>query len=433
MKKILCLLLAVLLLCGCAPTDGATATEPAYEASQPVIDTTETGTDEEILQKRRDIVEAEMRRMTSLLWTPSEDIVYTLNSKSMGIEMDLQTEPDKVITLKAGRIYQGLPYTHGSGSGYSFLSLASGQDEKGVYTISGLDTQRLSGNTSTRDLCRSRLGNDCADAVFWSWAQVSSSINFELTNFMTEYYGCLKVGDYDCDLIKYTGSTKDFCKNNGDQRMYKAYSQLQKGDAMVLYTSSSGGHAVMVTDVHIEEADGVIDGANSYVTILEQTSGNLKKEKTYFDETLGQEVYIACGVDVQWSFETIFGKGYLPVTCKELVDPSPRPEETLKDSVTQVTRENILGGTLESNYRISSVTVTVTDSKGKTVQQATCYGRQEEMFAFNVARITNKQEQAVMDGSVDFSTLSPGSYHCTLTCRLSTGREMVFRELDFTV
>lgn len=433
MKKILCLLLAVLLLCGCAPIDGGTAAESTFEVSQPVINTAETGTDEEILQKRRDIVEAEMRRITSTLWTPSEDIVYTLNSKSMGIEMDLQTDPAKVITLKAGRIYQGLPYTHGSGSGYSFFSLASGQDENGVYTISGLDTQRLSGNTSTRDMCRSRLGNDCADAVFWSWAQVSSSINFELTNFMTEYYGCLKVGDYDCNVAKYTDSTKPICKDNGEQRMYKAYSQLQKGDAMVLFTDGSGGHAVMVTDVHIEEADGVIDGANSYVTILEQTSGNLKKEKTYFDEALGQEVYIACGVDVQWSFETIFGKGYLPVTCKELVDPSPRPEEALKDTVTTLTVENILGGTLESNYRISSITATVTDSKGKTVQQATCYGRQEEMFAFNVARITNKQEQAVMDGSVDLDALSPGSYHCTLTCRLSTGREMVFRELDFTV
>lgn len=433
MKKILCLLLAALLLCGCTPTDGATTTKPAYEASQPVIDTTETGTGEEILAKRRDIVEAEMRRMMSMYWTPAEDITYTLNGNSMGIEADLTMAPDKLVTLKAGRIYRGMPYTHGSGSGYSFLTYATGQDEKGVYTISGLDPESLSGNTGNRAWGRSRISNDCADAVFWAWAQVSSSITFDQTQYMTEPYGCIKVGDYDCNIIKFTGYTKPICKDNGEQRMYTAYSQLQKGDAMVLYTDGSGGHAVMIVDVHVEQADGIIDGSKSYVTILEQISSNLHDENKYFDEQLGQEVYLSCGVDTQWTFESIFKKGYLPITCKELVDPSPRPEEQLTDSVKTPTFENILGGTLESNYRISSVTATVTDARGNTVQQATCFGRQSEMYSFSVSRITNMQEQQVLNGAVDLSSLPAGSYHCKLTCRLSTGREMVFRELDFTV
>lgn len=435
MKRIICLLLVALLLCGCTPGEPAETTPSikTYTPSQPVIDTAETGTDEEILAKRRDIVEAEMRRMMSMFWTPAEDITYTLNGQSMGIESDLTTAPDKLITLKAGRIYRGMPYTHGSGSGYSFLTYATDQDEKGVYTISGLDPESLSGSTGNRAWGRSRISNDCADAVFWAWAQVSSSITFDQTQYMTEPYGCLKVGDYECNVIKFTGYTKPVCKENGEQRMYAAYGHLQKGDAMVLYTDGSGGHAVMIVDVHVEQADGVIDGSKSYVTILEQISSNLQAEASYFDEALGQDVYLSCGVDTQWSFETIFKRGYLPITCKELVDPTPRPEETLTDTVTTPTLDNILGGTLESNYRISSVTATVTDSKGNTVQQATCFGRQSEMYTFSVSRLTSAQEQAVMDGSIDLSALPAGSYRCTVSCRLSTGREMVFRELDFTV
>ena len=69
---------------------------------------------------------------------------------------------------------------------------------------------------------------------------------------------------------------------------------------------------------------------------------------------------------------------------------------------------------------------------GKTVQQATCFGHQEEMYEFNLFRFTNKVEQTVMQGVIDKEALAPGSYHCTVTAKLSTGDDLQFRSFDFT-
>ena len=94
------------------------------------------------------------------------------------------------------------------------------------------------------------------------------------------------------------------------------------------------------------------------------------------------------------------------------------------------TAENMFGGTVKANYRISSITVTLTQGD-KTVQSATCYGHQEEMYEFNLYRFTNATEQPVIRGSLDLEGLKPGTYRCTFTAKLSTGADVVFR--DFTV
>ena len=472
MKQFICIILVVFMLAGCTPSasvPGTTApttvttapqtsvpdtvpatTVPAtttpettvpeatvpeislYVPTQPVIDTHETGTPDEILAKRRDIVEAEMRRMMSVYWTPEEDITYSLNSASMGIESDKRLSPKSVVTLKAGRIYRGIPYTHGSGSGYGFMTYAIGQDSDGVYTISGPDDQDLTGSSGNRKHNRARIGNDCADAVFWAWAQVSSTITFPLTQNMTAANGCLKVGDYACDTLIYRSSTKQICKDNGEQRMYRAYAQLQKGDAMVLHTGKEG-HAVMVCGVHVEYTGNEIDAEKSHVIILEQISSNLSGEKHFFDEKIGKEVYLACGVDTKWSFDTIFKKGYLPVTCQELIDPAPRPEEKLEDTISEINEKTILRGMVTCNYRISNVTATVTDTDGTIVQRATLFGRENETYSIQLDRFTAATEKPVLNGYIDLNALPVGNYHITLTCRVSTGREIPFRDLDITV
>lgn len=413
--KLCCILLALLLLTGCGADTSATEPTTFQDTLISTQPYTEPETDAERLAYRRDVVEAEMRRMMSMFWTPAEDITYTHNNITH--------------TLVAGRIYRGMPYAHGSGSGHGFLTYATAQDEHGVYTISGLNGRSLTGEPAT-----ARISNDCADAVYWAWSKVSTSIRFRYTNRMTDSYGCVKVGDYVCDRASYNSSTKQVIQENGADKMRKCYAQLQKGDALVMYTNTAGGHAVMVADVHVEYKGRLVDGENSYVIILEQISSNLSAQNKYFDEELGQEVYLACGVDTKWSFNTLLYKGYLPITCKELIDPAPLAEEMVADSVKEYSADTLHIGTITASYPISSLTMTITDAQGKVVQKATCYaGESDNRYMFRMSQFNSPIERPVMQGAYDPDALTAGSYHCTLTCQIATGRTFTVRSYDFTI
>lgn len=422
MKKLIALsLVFVLLLSGCGGKETTQPTEaPLPEVSYPVpqvnmVTYSEEGlTDEQILQQRRDIVEAKMRHMMGMLWTPAEDITYR------------HAEND--FTLQTGRIYRGMPYSHGSGSGYSWLMYSTGQDENGVHTIS-IDGKMMTGNKPSEGC----ISNDCADAVFWAWASVSSSITFPYTDKMSSYTGCLQVGDYYWpNTTRFGSSTKPIVQENGEDVMFAAYAQLQKGDGMVLYTNSAGGHAVMVAEAVVVMNGDKIDGDASYVRILEQESAGLNAEETYYDESIGATVYIACGYDEIWSFNTIYKKGYLPITCKELIDPSPLAEQTVTDTATEFSESNMFTGRLTSAYRLSSVTYTVYDKDGRAVQQATCFVREADMYEFDLYHFENVLDQAYQQGTLDLDTLPAGTYKCVLTCQISTGSIIELRNFEIT-
>ena len=427
MKKLICLLL-VMLLCGCAPKG-----EEEFQIVYPTISPTEPEGAEEILAYRRDVVEQAMREQSAILWTPAETFTYSRRNNSRGIVVDDQETPAEVSTFYAGRIYQGIPYTHGSGSYFSFLSFATDQTEDGVYTLTGLTDQLLTGSAGSRENRRARIGNDCADQLFWAWSRISSSIQFGFTGNMTEFYGCLKVGDYEYTGTNFSAenNSKDIVKANGEQRMFAAYAQLQKGDGMVLITKSGAGHAVMVVTTNPVYLDnGKIDGEKSYVTVLEQTSGEEEKAEPYYNEEINKLVYPCEIMDKEWTYNTLLQKGYLPVTCKELIDPSPLPEAAITDYTDTPDYDNMFAGVITANYRFSSVTVTISQN-GETVQEATCFGHQAEMYEFNLYRFTNGTEKDVMQGYVRKDDLAPGTYHCTFTARLSTGDNITFRDFEF--
>lgn len=413
--------------------EGTYITE-GYIAEQPTQPATEPEDPEEILAARRDAVEKEMRRMASVLWTPAELITYHMATKSSGLDVARKEDPKHVITFIPGNIYQGIPYTNGGGSGYSWLTYATAQDENGVYTLSGINTEGLSGSGGVTQFNYSRLGNDCADHLFWAWGQVSSSISFFGTSTMTEGNGCLKVGSYVANgNFSKENNTQSIVTQNGKETMFAAYSLLQKGDGMVNYTPSGAGHAVMIVECHTEYlSDGAVDGINSYVTILEQTGANEIKQTKEFNETIGKDVYLCELLDTKWSFEEIFSKGYLPVTCKELIDPTPRAELQLTDSVKEPTVDDMFSGKLASNYRVSDVTIRIMDANGNLLQKATCFSRQNEMMTFDLSRFNELMEAKSMQGKIELDELGAGTYRCTYTARVSTGEQVVFRDFTFS-
>lgn len=427
MKKILALLLVCLLLAGCgkqAPAEQEetqTATEPAMSAE-----------DVALLQSRRDAAESYMRDMATVLWRATEDLTWTTDS-SLETEEDLAAycEEKTPMVIKAGRLYRGVPYSFSGAPAGSFYQFLGENDEKGYPMVNGLHWRSLNGTSSGTG----RIGNDCSSAVQQTWESVGGNFIPASTEFMVPSYGYIPVGDYENKETSYT-NTVDIANANGGDVMFAAYAQLQKADAVVR-RKDGAGHTMMVTSVNVVyNADGSIDGINSYITVLHQTSSYLKKEACTYDETIGEDVYKVYGIDDKYTFMKLLGDGYLPITCDVLVNPDATLKEAwFKDSETEFTKDNIFGGEITSNSMMAYMTITITDSKGNEVAQQTAFCRRQtkkDVITFPMVNFETEEAFNTL-GELDLTTLKPGTYHCTHVLTDAHGGEHVMRDFDFTV
>lgn len=366
-----------------------------------------------------------MRQMATVLWRAQEDITYSNNSQSTNPATD--NPPRDLIYIKAGRLYRGLPYSHATGDAASFLEYAGEPDDNGIYPISGLSWESLNGSNTT-----ARISNDCAAAVGISWGTVGNSLVKNCTTkYMTEKYGYLRVGEYESPSDEYTWSVP-VVEQNGFEVMCAAYSQLQKADAVVRRNKAdNNGHAMMIVTVNIVKTDnGAIDGTRSYVTVLEQTSGHIEQQQAKFDSELGENVYTTYLIDKKYTFTALYSEGYMPITCKELIDPSPVEEVKVTDSATE--SKDIFEGALTATRFISAVTVTITDSEGNILQQCAGSPVSRDAYTFDMQTFVDDRPE-VLRGKLDLAALEAGTYHCTVNCRLVTGDNFTMRDFDFDI
>jgi site-specific DNA-cytosine methylase len=113
-------------------------------------------------------------------------------------------------------------------------------------------------------------------------------------------------------------------------------------------------------------------------------------------------------------------------------------EVTLTDTVSDYNFSTITEGILTSNRMIDSVTLTITDTQGTVLQQATAYpNRYTEKttnapLAFDLFQFEYESPEK-QQGFVNLKQLGVGDYHCTTTARLRTGEILTARDFDFTV
>ncbi|MBR4862928.1 MAG: hypothetical protein IKU07_00005, partial [Oscillospiraceae bacterium] len=398
----------------------------------------DTPTDEEILQQRRQIAMDYMREMATVIWRATEDIDYLTAIKQDPNDVEPGTGLSR-ITLVAGRLYQGIPYSYSGSTGESFLDFGTDEDGDGIYEISGLSWRALHGNSAYT----SRIGNDCSGALNHAWGRFGASNDFCKTRQYTAAHGYYPVGDYDTfgvtDYHTYildsgVEGTEAICQQNGKEVMYQAYTQLQPADAIVQY--KGGGHTMMIVDVDVVYTeDGKIDPKLSTVTTVHQSRGycNTSEEAHYFHEGLQEEVYQICGVDDVFTFEKLYNTDYLPVTCKELRDPSPIPEMYIEDSVAQPDADTIVDGIISSNRIIDKATMTITDTQGKVLQQGSVFTQRlsdTSFYGFNMRQFVNDGYHT-MQGYVNPYVLPAGTYHCKVVCRLTGGQEITVRDFDY--
>jgi len=429
MKKFLAILLVCLLLAGCAAESAAPVQQETQQTTVPAM----SAEDAKLLQDRRDAAERYMRDMATVLWRATEDLTWTTDNTLMTEEdVAAYSEEKTPIVIRAGRLYRGVPYSYAGAAAGNFYRFFDGEDEKGYPTASGLHWRNLNGSSNK---AVSRVGNDCSGAVQLAWESVGGNFTRAGTNNMTQTYGYIPVGDYETDVVEYV-DTPAVTEKNGGEVMFAAYAQLQKADAVVR-RENGAGHTMLVVDVHVEHtAEGGIDGMNSYITVLHQTSSNLKKEAYEYDEAIGEDVYQTYGVDDKYTFIKLLGSGYLPVTCDVLVDPEATPlEPWFKDSETEYTKENIFAGKFTSNAMIACVTVTVTDADGREVGKLLCFGRRQALITEAFFDLTwfETEEEFNLLGQLDLEALTPGTYHCTHVLTDAHGGEHTMRDFDFTI
>lgn len=415
LSLVLCMVM-VFGIMGCDRSAQSTTTSPQDDAS--------------ILAARRDAAEAYMRAMATYLWRAEEDITYTRSSDVLTDKQLAAYPASQSFQIKAGRLYRGVPYSYAGASAWNFMDYGSEADAKGIHAVSGLHWRALNGGSSIG----ARVGSDCSGAIQLAWNYIGGTHILATTQYMVEHRGYLPVGNYNSSKT-INSSTDQVCEGNGEQTMAAAYAQLQKADGVVMRVGSSG-HTMMVVDVNVVyNDDGTIDTTRSYATFLHQTGRYLQNETRTYDETLGEYVYTTFGIDDKLTFRQLYHEGYLPITVEALIDVDAAEDPWVQDTQTEYTKDTILKGKFRSNRIISSVEITITDSSGNVVMQASCYNPRQTnqtVFTFDMQVRFNQELEYVRWGSLDLDNLPAGTYHCTHVLRDAHGAEYTMRDFDFS-
>ena len=414
MKKLLSLLLAVLLVatmfaaCGgeeeqTGPTtyvsdysSGDGFTEIAQKLSWEEINKFPVKSSDMSIDELRQLCVDFFRYTKTACWIPDDNFNYFHNN-----------EHTNDLVQTAGVVYGGLPYIYqASGSIYRVLDFMD--PETGV-----VDIKNLTVNPHL-------YGNQCSIGAYWGWARVINSAEYAWTEGMVQSNGFFRIGPYTYAdyLTGYSDGygTRHILPENGQETLYKSYAELKHGDGIVYFTTA--GHVVMIaTDAHVEyDANGNIDPAKSYVTVIDQTP-------TWKNGTneAGDHYEYQANVDEKWNFEKLWKGNYLPFTYGEWLGTDPIEETEVSCSIDagaeSVTLKELLKTKVTSNYGISDAYAQIFDAKGNEVYKQASRAHRAGLKAVQF----NKVGANIFTwGDADKLTAG-GNYTVKITVQLGTG------------
>ena len=369
-------------------------------------------------------------------------------------------EMDTTYGTYAVGYYRGLPYGTGiiglggfktvvSETSTAMMSKYSdGRNPKEV-TIHHLDTDEFVNRWIWL------YSGSCADLALWAWSTVSGKVNFADSGTMTPYHGAYKVGDYEAtyvgrhtvadgdgqietDSVVYLDTIAD-CEKNGIQVMSEAYAQLQPGDALTWYQFGTTGHVIVVTEVNISRnRDGSISPSGSWIRYHDTHGYSTPRNEWIIVDGEMHQVMSGTKANEMMNFQDLFSKGYLPVTCRELMTgQDPMGTGAVTDSETVFNKDTVTTGIVTGNYNIDYLTMTI--QKDGAVEQeairywnATAYDLSNFTNLYSITGWSTFLELYDTDNVIDLSKLAGGSYRCILTVRLSNGDTVTVRDFQFT-
>ena len=330
-------------------------------------------------------------------WIPDDTWDFTHHDDGSG--------PD---TLQAGVVYGGLPYV-GLASSAIYRVFDYMDPETGVVNIKDAGQfQRM-------------FGNQCANGAYQGWSRVINSSKYSGTPKMTKVNGFIPVGDYTYQNLEIlTGwsdgyGTDEVCQENGAEALYESYAKMIHGDGFVNYTTA--GHVVMLaTDpVVVRDANGKIDPAQSYVTVIDQTpqwaTGKTEDGVTYSYQ---------CNVDAKWTFMKLFQGNYLPFTYKEWLgeDPIEETEIAYEFEGESATLKQLCAKDVTCNYHIYDVYLEVYDKWGSQVLRTASHNDGASTYALRPSTMASNLVDVW--GNPD-SLKSGGEYTAKIYAQLGTG------------
>ena len=415
MKRFLTLLLAVLMVATLFAACGETEKAPEkitsvseYKSGDGYTELTDPLTWEAInafpvvnssmtIDEARKLCVDFFRYAKTAQWIPADNWDFTHHDDGTG--------PD---TLQGGMVYGGLPYVGLATSGiYRVLDYMD--PETGVVDIEHAGQFQR------------QFGNQCAQGAYQGWSRVINSAKYQGTPKMTKINGFLPIGDYTFDgidtIVGWTGEygTDEVVRENDPQVMFEAYAQMKPGDGFVYFTTA--GHVVMLAadPEVVRDANGKIIGAQSFVTVLDQTP----TWKTAFNSQ-GQEYTYQANVDEKWSFDTLL-KRYLPFTYAEWLgtDPIEDPQWSYGVEGESATLKDITKAKLTCNYHIYDLYFEVYDKWGSQVFKVAAHNKGPSQYEQKIG--LSFTETNMVWGDKD-NLVAGGEYTAKVYAQLGTGQ-----------
>lgn len=371
-------------------------------------------------QKLRDRVVEEMYKMGTVVWHVTESFDHTCTCTAAQCHGSFEPEITNI----------GIPYNHKNGSWNRFLYCmeqredGSYQFKDWVYQTEGYDGHDL------------YIGNDCSTAVLQAYLTVSNSIDFVRSSYTTPAMGLgwLPVGDWAWDLgyDMFSGvhrQTDTYLEHNGRDVMYEAYACLRKGDGLG-QNSDQGGHNRMLSEdaVVVRDEFGVIDPDYSYVLVHEQGPSSLDEASM---------TYTTWRIHFKYTFSSLFGKDYIPITIEELVTGEMETPECYLEGGVDDSRLGLVVGIVKANYSLDAVHMQVKDSKGNVVFEHVMFPTATKRFDDSandtlIRRVVMEYDLNGFATPLSQVVFQPGEeYHATITGCLSTYDQIVVKDFSF--
>ena len=376
-------------------------------------------------QKLRDRVVEEMNAMGLIEWRLRNDLIHTCTCAL--------AECNGVYNNTT--LYIGIPYNH---KGSSMERMKYVLDDEGYIKDWLFELEPYDGF----DLY---MGNDCSTAVAHAWWTVSNSTDFYRVTYMIPQNaknchvatgrsdsGIIPVGDYEYEMSLTKGYTIYMVEATGVQRMCKAYASMRKGDAYA-YIGEPGGHTRMAAadPVVFYNQAGEIDPEYSYVLSSEQ--GGARD----IESPSGETIHTAWRVNYKFTFANLLERGYVPVTCEELLTGEMEPATCeIQDGADGFA--GMYDGLVKANYFLDSVDLEIKNSAGEVVFFHTLWTTVDKRHDIgeNDGLLRNYKDYFDL---VAFATpLSKTqfevgeTYNYSLTAHLHTYEDFVVKEDSFT-
>lgn len=329
-----------------------------------------------------------MMQMASIEWTPKEDFVTTHRP-------DVERDYTVNLEYKAGKKYYGICYGETKANLFEFTQYVN----DGVFACDSYYYQDI-------------VGNHCSSCMFLAYQQLIP-VGYGTLRPSTARKGIFKLaGDLE-NPGDGTWYSKDCFALNGQEKVYEAFTTLDKGDILFKCIPGSG-HTRFVTKVEVSKTQiGKINPSRSYVYCIENTNAwaDNNKNSTWF-------------VDRKYTFEKLWSTEFMPITLDTYFSDEKLWDAyiwfTGNNNPEQITKK--LSGTISSNFPINFMSVIIEDANGNVVKKHV-KNNLSECFEIDLYRETF---------GLKLHELPAGNYKYTLQASIARGG-VTIESFEFTV